>query len=412
MTQHVVIAGGGIGGLACALALARAGVSVDLLEQAGALGEVGAGLQLGPNAVRVLDEWGLIDQLHARAAFPEDLRVRDAHGGQTLGQLRLGAVIRARYGQPYATIHRADLHGLLLEAVQRHSAVRVHLGARVAAYEPTASSVHVSCEDDSLFQGAALIGADGLWSRVRTQLLGAHPVRLSGHLAYRGMVPAERVPMALRSSGVVAWLGPRLHVVQYPVKRGNWFNVVAVVHGVLGAGHGGPPGSDPQSWSHEARWNDLQRALGPVCPDLRSMLEAVGEWKLWALNDRAPMAGAHEQAQGRVALLGDAAHPLRPYLAQGAAMAIEDAWTLGRLVQAQRHAPGGLDASHWPDLFARFARTRWARNAMVQNRSARNGTIFHASGPLRLARNAAMALLGESLLDNPWLYSGPPEPSA
>lgn len=406
MTQHVVIAGGGIGGLACALALARAGVSVDLLEQSGALGEVGAGLQLGPNAVRVLDEWGLMAPLHARAAFPETLFVRDSRGGQTLGRLRLGSVIRARYGQPYATLHRADLHNLLLEAVQRHSQVRLHLGARLASYEPTASTVHVTCDDDSRFQGAALIGADGLWSRVRTQLLGARPVRLSGHLAYRGMVPADKVPAALRASGVTAWLGPHLHVVHYPVKQGRWYNVVAVVEGRLGQGHGGPADGDPQSWSHEARWNDLQRTLGHTCPELHDMLAAVEHWMLWVLNDREPMAGPHEHAQGRVALLGDAAHPLRPYLAQGAAMAIEDAWTLGRLVQQQ----GGLDGDAWPDLLGRFARTRWARNARVQSRSARNGTIFHASGPLRLARNTAMALLGESLLDNPWLYSGPPEP--
>jgi salicylate hydroxylase len=408
MTQHVVIAGGGIGGLACALALARTGVSVDLLEQAGALGEVGAGLQLGPNAVRVLDDWGLLPELHARAAFPDELRVRDAHGGQRLGQLRLGAIARARYGQPYASIHRADLHGLLLEAVQRQSGVRLHLGARLAAYELTSHSVRVTCEDDSVFQGAALIGADGLWSRVRTQLLGAHPVRASGHLAYRGMVPAERLPAALRTSCVTAWLGPRLHVVHYPVKRGDWFNVVVVVEGVLGHGHGGPPGSDPQSWSHEARAQDLQRTLGPVCTDLKDMLAAVTEWKLWALNDRPPVASASEHAQGRVALLGDAAHPLRPYLAQGAAMAIEDAWTLGRLLQAQ---PADA-ATDWPALLERYAQTRWQRNAMVQSRSQRNGTIFHASGALRLGRNAAMALLGESLLDNPWLYNGPPDPLA
>lgn len=410
MTQHVVIAGGGIGGLACALALARAGVSVDLLEQAGALGEVGAGLQLGPNAVRVLNEWGLIHELHARAAFPETLVVRDAQGGQKLGGLRLGSVIRARYGQPYATIHRADLHALLLQAVQQHAGVRLHLGARLASFDTTASGVRATCDDASVFQGAALVGADGLWSRVRTQLLGAQPVRVSGHLAYRGMVPAERVPAALRGSGVTVWLGPRLHVVHYPVKRGDWFNLVAVVHGALGQGHGGPPGGDPQSWTHAARWNDLQRALGPVCTDLRDMLAAVGDWKLWVLNDRPPVASAQEHAQGRVALLGDAAHPLRPYLAQGAAMAIEDAWTLGRLVQGQASSPGGLTADDWPALLARYARTRWQRNARVQERSARNGSIFHATGALRLGRNMAMALLGESLLDNPWLYAGPPEP--
>lgn len=406
MTQHVVIAGGGIGGLACALSLARARVTVDLLEQAGTLGEVGAGLQLGPNAVRVLDDWGLLPELHARAAFPDELRVRDAHGGRQLGHLRLGSQVRARYGQPYATIHRADLHSLLLGAVQRQSGVRLHLGARLASYGLSSQSVRVVCEDDSVFQGAALIGADGLWSRVRTQLLGAHPVRTSGHLAYRGMVPAEQVPAALRGSCVNVWLGPRLHVVHYPVRRGEWFNVVAVVHGVLGHGHGGPPGSDPQSWSHEARWNDLQGALGPACRDLMDMLGAVSEWKLWALNDRAPMASASEHAQGRVALLGDAAHPLRPYLAQGAAMALEDAWTLGRVVTA---IPPGA-APDWPLVLARYAQTRWQRNALVQRRSQRNGTIFHASGLLRLGRNMAMALLGESLLDNPWLYGGPSEP--
>jgi len=406
MNTHVLVAGGGIGGLACALALARTGASVDVMEQSGALGEVGAGLQLGPNAVRVLDDWGLIDELHARAAFPDELRVRDAHRGVHLGRLRLGAMIRARYGQPYATIHRADLHELLLQAVQRQDAVRLHLGARLTAYEPTQVSVRATCEDDSVFQGAALVGADGLWSRVRTQMLGAHPVRVSGHLAYRGMVRAADLPAALRASCVTAWLGPQLHVVHYPVKRGECFNVVAVVHGVLGQGHGGPPGSDPQSWSHEARSADLQRALGPVCGDLKDMLGAVTDWKLWALNDRAPVASAQEHAQGRVALLGDAAHPLRPYLAQGAAMAIEDAWTLGRLLQTQPVA----EPVDWPALFARYAQTRWQRNARVQIRSQRNGTIFHASGALRWARNASMGLLGESLLDNPWLYSGPPEP--
>lgn len=408
MTQHVVIAGGGIGGLACALALARAGVSADVLEQAGTLGEVGAGLQLGPNAVRVLAEWGLTDALRACAAFPEDLRVRDAHAGRTLGRLRLGAVVRARYGQPYATLHRADLHALLLDAVRQEKGVRVHLGARLSSYETMPSSVHVRCEDGSCFHGAALFGADGLWSRVRTQLLGAHPVRLSGHLAYRGMVAADRVPAALRGSGVTAWLGPRLHVVHYPVKGGDWYNLVAVVHGVLGQGHGGPPGSDPQSWSHEARFKDLQGALGPVCGELLDMLRAVDQWLLWALNDRPPMAGPQEHAQGRVALLGDAAHPLRPYLAQGAAMAIEDAWTLGRLVQMRRDR----GAEDWPPLLERYAQSRWARNARVQQRSARNGTIFHASGLLRLGRNLAMATLGESLLDSPWLYGGPPEPVA
>ena len=403
--EEVVVSGGGIGGMAAALALARSGLDVALLEQAPAFGEVGAGLQLGPNAVRVLDSWGLGGALLDTAAFPEALHVRDAHGAQTLGRLRLGPVVRARYGQPYATLHRADLHAMLLAAVQKEHRVRLHLGCRVASYVEGADGVRVTSENDQVFEGAALIGSDGLWSRVRHQMLGAQPVRASGHLAYRGMVRADKLPAALCKPVVTAWLGPRLHAVHYPVRQGEWFNVVVVVQGVIGQGHGGAVGSDPQSWTHEAHASDLRRTLGPACSDLLAMVDAVSGWKLWPLNDRAPMAGAREHAQGRVALLGDAAHPLRPYLAQGAAMAIEDAWTLGRLIE--RTDPQALD---WPNLLARYASSRWARNARVQARSERNGTVFHATGPLKWARNVAMTTLGESLLDNPWLYSGPPEP--
>lgn len=406
MKQQVVIAGGGIGGLACALALSRAGVSVHLLEQAGAFSEVGAGLQLGPNAVRVLHEWDLLEELNACAAFPDALQVCDAHSARTLGRLRLGPLARARYGEPYATVHRADLHELLLRAVQRESGAHLRLDTRVVAYEQAGERVRVTCEDDTVVEGDALIGCDGLWSRVRAQMLGAQPTRVSGHLAYRGMVRATDLPERLRQNLVTAWLGPRLHVVHYPVRSGNWFNVVAVVEGTLGLGHGGPPGCDPQSWSHEAQTADLKWALGPACGELMRMIDAVSAWKLWALNDRAPMAGPNEHAQGRVALLGDAAHPLRPYLAQGAAMAIEDAWTLGRLLRSQ---PEGTTPD-WPALLQRFAQTRWQRNARVQSRSQRNGTIFHADGLLRWGRNTAMGLLGENLLDNPWLYSGPPVP--
>lgn len=407
MNEKVVVAGGGIGGLAAALALSRAGVAVDLLEQATGFGEVGAGLQLGPNAVRVLDAWGLLDALKGVAAFPEALRVRDVHSGTTLGSLALGFEARQRYGQAYATLHRADLHGLLLEAVKRQSGVRLFLNHRVASYVEGASGVALTVEDGSLFQGCALLGCDGLWSRVRSQMLGAQPARSSGHLAYRGMVHTRDLPAALRASEVTAWLGPKLHAVHYPVRRGEWFNVVVVVQGVIGQGHGGEAGSDAQSWTQEAHAADLRRTLGASDGDLLAVVDAVSDWKLWPLNDRAPMAGPQEHALGRVALLGDAAHPLRPYLAQGAAMALEDAWTVGQLVGAAQDG-----TVNWPELLQRFARTRWQRNARVQSRSARNGTIFHAEGPLRWSRNVAMWALGETLLDNPWLYEGPPAPRA
>ncbi|MDM7941483.1 MAG: FAD-dependent monooxygenase [Hydrogenophaga sp.] len=405
MNPQVIVAGGGIGGLAAALALARRGVPTVLLEQASAFGEVGAGLQLGPNATRVLADWGLSDAMQACAAFPDALRVRDAHRGTELGQLRLGAMALARHGQPYATLHRADLHALLLAAVQAHGLTGLHLNTRLVSFEDSANGVNAALDGGSALHGAALLGCDGLWSRVRAQLLGERPVRSSGHLAYRGMVRAADLPTALRANVVTAWLGPRMHVVHYPVRSGHWINVVAVVHGVLGRGHGGAPESDPRSWSHEARSADLVRALGPVCSDLRAMIDAVPGWSLWALNDRPAMTGAHEHAQGRVALLGDAAHPLRPYLAQGAAMAIEDAWTLGRLLES---TPAPID---WTSVLARFANTRWQRNARVQQQSQRNGSIFHATGLVRWGRDTAMRLRGEALLDNPWLYGGPPEPA-
>ena len=401
-----MVVGGGIGGLACAVALGRAGLDIQVLEQASAFGEVGAGLQLGPNAVRVLAHWGLTDALSACAAFPEALQVRDALGGARLGRLTLGPQVRARHGQPYATLHRADLHALLLQAARQLPQVQLTLSARVAGYTESATGVRVTGENETQYAARALIGADGLWSRVRSQLLGAQPVRASGHLAYRGMVRSADLPAALRAPLVTAWLGPRLHAVHYPVRQGEWFNVVVVVQGVLGQGHGGAVGADPQSWTHQAHVADLRRTLGPTHADLLQMVDAVPHWTLWPLNDRPPMGGPQEHARGRVALLGDAAHPLRPYLAQGAAMALEDAWTLGRL--AEQH-PAGTEID-WPELLQRFARTRWARNARAQSRSQRNGSIFHASGLVRWGRNAAISLLGESLLDLPWLYGGPPQP--
>ena len=400
MNDNVLVAGGGIGGLACALALGRAGVPVTLFEQAAAFGEVGAGIQLGPNAVRVLTDWGLGRALQAVAAYPDDLRIRDARDGRELGHLRLGAAALAHYGHPYASIHRADLHRLLLDAVQSRAPATLRLQARVASFEVD-RAVAVTLDSGETLRGEALVGCDGLWSRVREGLLGAQPVRRTGHLAYRGLIPADRLPRALRPNAVSAWLGPRMHVVSYPVRRGECVNLVAVVHGRLGEGHGG---DDPRHWTQQARAADLLAATGPLAGDLRALIDAVPAWTLWALHDRPPLTGPREHARGAVALLGDAAHPLRPYLAQGAALALEDAWTLGLLVD-RHHA-----AIDWPRLFRHYAETRWRRNAQVQRRSQRNGRIFHARGLVRLARNAAMNLLGERLLDNPWLYSGPPRP--
>jgi len=401
--DDLLVIGGGMAGLSAALVARRAGLQVTLLEQAEAFSEVGAGIQLGPNAVRVLHDWGLLPELRAVAAFPERLSVRDARSGAQLGGLTLGQAIEQRYGQPYATIHRADLHQILLRQLQGSDRVELQLRQRLQAFEQDEAGVRLQTEDGSRYQAAALLGCDGLWSRVRGQLLADGAPVFSGDLAYRGLVPMAELPPELRRNQVTAWLAPGLHAVHYPVRAGAAMNVIVVVEGPI------PP--DPESWDQAAQAPQLRRALGPVHGDLDRLLQAVPDWRLWPLNARAPMRGPQEHAQGRVALLGDAAHPTRPYLAQGAAMALEDAWTLGKLLDQPgwRKRSAAQDMA-WTGLLQALAQTRWRRNAWIQQRSRRNGQIFHAAGPLRWGRDLGMALLGERLVDLPELYCGPPAP--
>ncbi len=390
MHTEVLIAGGGIGGLAAGLACSRAGCHVRLYERAEAFTEVGAGIQMGPNVVRVLQGWELDAALRRVAAYPERLQVRHALSGVELGVLPLGPSMVQRYGAPYATVHRADLQQLLLQALQQRDDVWLHTGKTVSRYVETHGAIGLSLSDGLDVEGDALIAADGLWSRIRLQLLADGPPRVAGHLAYRALVPQADLPAALRSQQVTAWLGPRLHVVAYPVRGGEWLNVVAIVHGHV---HGGL-----EDWDHGANAADLQSALARTCADLRDLIAAIPAWRLWVLCDRPPVSSAEQMARGHVALLGDAAHPMRPYLAQGAGMAIEDAAELGRQVAL---VDGVLDV---PTLLRRYALNRWPRNARVQARSIRNGGIFHLDGPMAWARDASMRLLGERLLDVPWLY--------
>ncbi len=391
MSCRTLVIGGGIGGLAAALACSGIGCEVELFERSTEFTEVGAGIQLGPNVVKVLHGWGLKEALQAVAAFPDRLQVRDAISGTELGVLRLGAVTVQRYGSPYATIHRADLHALLLSAVRQQGAAQLQLDHELASFEQQDRGVTLHMTDGRIVQGDALVGADGLWSSVRRQLLNDGKPHATGHLAYRALVEQRSLPERLRSQQVTAWLGPEFHVVQYPVRRGAWLNVVAIVRGrIVG---------EVEHWDHSAHAAELRDRMTATCPSLQDLIQAINHWRLWGLSVRAPMQGPHEQAQGRVALLGDAAHPMVPYLAQGAGMAIEDAHALAQSLR--------ICGSDVPSALKNYANSRWQRNARVQAGAIRNGEIFHATGLLRWGRDTAMTLLGERLLDLPWLYRGP-----
>lgn len=388
----MVIAGGGIGGLAAALACGLSGHRVHLIEQAAQFGEVGAGIQLGPNVGRVLESWGLTDALDAVAFKPSALQVRSAMSAKLLATLPLGQAMVARYGSAYRTIARADLHGILLRAVQALPDVTLQLGTAVTPVDHEADGVTLRTSLGQLLRTPLLVGADGVWSRVRSSVVSDGKPRVTRHLAYRAMVPQTSLPAALRSDVVTAWMGPRFHAVQYPVQRGEWLNVVVIVQGQV---YG-----DPSQWDQSANPDELRRRMQGAAHPLMDLVDAIATWRLWALSDRPPMQSAAEHAKGRIALLGDAAHPMRPYLAQGAGMAIEDASALAQALAENTDIPAALQ---------RYANVRWQRNARVQARAIRNGEIFHLDGLMATGRNMALKLLGARLLDVPWLYRGAPD---
>ena len=395
---NVLVAGGGIGGLSAALACARAGHHVSIHERAQEVTEVGAGVQLGSNVVKILYGWGLQEALCAVAAFPEQLTVRNAITGSKLGVLRFGQTFAQRYGAPYLTIHRADLHSVLLNAVCDHAHIELHMNSALMGVQQTSQGVSADFANEQRSQGDLLVGADGGWSMVRKLIWQDGTPQPTGHLAYRAMVRQSELPERLRSSYVTAWLGPQMHVVQYPVRRGAWLNVVAIVHGHVKG--------DMSHWDHSANARDIQQSLNETCGSLRDLVATVAHWRLCPLSIRPPMAGAAEHAVGRIALLGDAAHPMVPYLAQGAGMAIEDAsalaWALG---EARPSTSQDIEAK-----LKVYAQARWQRNAQVQARAIKNGEIFHATGLMRWGRDAALRLLGKNLLDMPWLYGGKAHP--
>lgn len=390
-----LIAGAGIGGLATALALQHAGVPTRVWEQAEAFAEVGAGVQIGPNVTRILHQWGLGGALAQVSVQPRALVSCDAVTGQEVGRLDL-LDASERYGAPYYTIHRADLHAILRAALDP-ACVSTCLGHALAEVRvQTDGTLSVSRAQGDVTQPAALLGTDGLWSRVRQQCWGDGEPTPTGHWAYRALLPTRLLPSRWREPLVRVWMAPGLHAVHYPVRSGEWLNVVVLVEDRQ---HLAQPGWDVQRDPERIR-ADLQAALRGLCHDLHDVLRPVESWRAWSLWARPALSGAAQMARGRVALLGDAAHPMLPYLAQGAGMAIEDAWQLGQCASA-------LGRDDVVGVLAAYAQARWSRNARVQRQARRNGEIFHARGPVAWARNAALKLAAPRLMDQPWLYATP-----
>ena len=408
MTNSVLIAGGGIAGLAAAVGLARGGWQPKVCERAPAFSEVGAGVQLGPNVTRILRAWGAEAALDKVGFQPERLLARDLNSGDVLAALSLKDA-QHRYGSTYVTMHRADLHGLLLQLAQSQNVV-LHNDQQVQQlrHQQNGVSAHYCNGVPNTSHNMAVV-ADGVWSQLRQQLLNDGKAMFTGHVAYRALVAQADLPVALRTQDVTVWMGPHAHVVHYPVRGGEWLNVVCLVETVSSAVEWTTHlnTDTPEAWQSLQSWNtqqtfaqtqqSLQHALRGANSHLQQLIEHGADWRLWPLCGRPSMKGAHEHAIGRVALIGDAAHPMLPYLAQGAGMAIEDAFELAH------HVPTNANADVQQGLL-RFAQARWQRNARVQQRAIRNGNIFHARGPVRFARDMGLRMLGARLMDVPWLY--------
>ncbi len=382
-----LISGGGIGGLVTAYALARQGFPVRVFEQASEFREVGAGIQLGPNVFRALEKIGLKEEVLADAHRPPAQEMRDALTGKLITRIPLDDLFLQRFGQPYAVTHRADIHGTFLKACAGSNLITLETSRRVDAYEDHGDRVSVTLNTGETATGRALIGCDGMWSTIRERIVGDGKPRVSGHIAYRAVLKREDVPEDLWRPDVVLWAGPRTHFVHYPLRRGELYNLVAVFH------------SDhyEEGWDAEGSKDLLWKHFKGERPEVLRMLERIETWRMWVLCDREPVK---HWSQGRVTLLGDAAHPMLQYLAQGACMATEDAVTLAEKVAA---TPDDL-----PAAFQAYTQARYLRTGRVQIMARVYGEFYHARGVTAELRD--MALGGrtprQSLDGIAWLYGG------
>lgn len=384
--RHVTIAGAGIGGLTAALCLARSGFAVTVLERAPALEEVGAGIQLSPNASRILIDLGLAGALAPVVVAPAGMDVHSGASGAVLAAATLGTDVEGRWGTPWWVVHRADLLAVLAEAAARDPAVTVETGRAVEAVTRAAGGFDLTLEGGERRPVAALVGADGIRSAVRRGLGDASPPTFRQRSAFRATLAMAAVPAALRGDRLGLWLGPDAHLVHYPLRGGALCNVVVIVRDDAPIEGWRAPGDPAVVAGRISRWVEAPRRL----------VAAAEGWQRWSLADRPTWFGPGE---GPATLIGDAAHAMLPFVAQGGAMAIEDAAVLARCCTA---APDDLAAA-----FRAYETARGPRVARIQSLARRNGAVYHLKGPAAFARDAAIRLLGGRglLAQQDWIYA-------
>jgi 3-hydroxybenzoate 6-monooxygenase len=364
--RSAIVVGGGIGGLAAALALARQNVAVELLEQAPQIGEIGAGIQLAANAFTALDALGVGEATRRRAVFAEYLKLMDAVDGSEVAKIDVGAHYQRRFGNPYAVIHRADIHLSILEAVRINPLIRFRTNTQAMSFSQDENGVTVTDQRGGEYTADAVVGCDGVKSTIRAQLIGDDH-RVTGHVVYRAVVDVQNMPTDLQINAPIVWAGPHCHLVHYPLRGGQQYNLVVTFHSRRQEEWGVTEGSKEEVLSY----------FDGIHPLPHQMLDRPTSWKRWATADREPV---ERWSVGRVTLLGDAAHPMTQYLAQGACQALEDAVTLGAAMGA---AGGDFEAA-----FSLYEKARIARTARVLYSAREMGRIYHAKGVERLVRNS------------------------
>lgn len=365
----VVVAGAGIGGLACALALHKQGFRVCVLERASGAQAEGAGIQLGPNACKTLSKLDLFNLVAEKASRVEQIHVRDGVNGRTLTHLPVGDFIMARHGAPHMVIHRADLHDVLTAQAKKANRIDLIYGQAVTACQTDPQGIAVTCDTGAEFKARILVGADGVFSNIRQLLLRDGPPRPSGLVAWRALIEPELAPPAAREHATGLWMTPNRHLVHYRVRGGSLLNLVAMTEG----------SAEIRGWSHPGDKTALAREFSRATEPVRSLIDSTDQWFTWPLFDR-PRASRY--SAGRIALLGDAAHPTLPCLAQGGAMAIEDAYILARCLKANIKSPD--------KALQRYDQLRLERTARLQQASRNTAKIYHLGGPARWARNITL----------------------